>query len=159
MEMQLDRLDKIIYALTLADRPLKRHLWLAKGFQRFNAKPGSLLRYWERRLSKGAFEDMQLYHSTLAKYIAATAPTEPQRHKKEMAGSALNSAAGWIRSGLKLAPADVVEFRHNTCRSCEFWDASALRNTGRCTKCGCSTWAKIKMATESCPVGHWKEVA
>jgi hypothetical protein len=30
-----------------------------------------------------------------------------------------------------------------------------MRGTGRCSKCGCSTWAKLRMASEKCPIDKW----
>ena len=76
-----------------------------------------------------------------------------------MAISASKSLKSWAESGFQKAPQIIIDDRLSICKKCDFWDASALNNTGRCLKCGCSTWAKIKLATESCPIGLWKSIA
>ena len=61
-------------------------------------------------------------------------------------------------SGFQTTPPDILATREATCRACAEWDANALNKTGRCRKCGCSTWAKLRMATERCPIGKWETV-
>lgn len=69
----------------------------------------------------------------------------------------LASAAGrFLRQGAPLTPAADLAAREAICRACPEWDAAALNATGRCRKCGCSTWAKLRMATERCPLGKWE---
>ena len=53
---------------------------------------------------------------------------------------------------------EALATRQDICRACPEWDATALNSTGRCRKCGCSTWAKLRMATEKCPIGKWEAV-
>jgi hypothetical protein len=62
----------------------------------------------------------------------------------------------WAKSGLVTTPPEILAEREATCRACPEWDAEALNKTGRCRKCGCSTWAKLRMATERCPLGKWE---
>ena len=62
----------------------------------------------------------------------------------------------FINSGFQVVAPKVLSEREATCRACEWWDAAALKGTGRCRKCGCSTWAKLRMATERCPIGKWE---
>jgi hypothetical protein len=64
----------------------------------------------------------------------------------------------WAMSGFKLATKDTFELRKEICKSCEFWDNSSFNNTGKCNKCGCSTWAKLRLNTERCPIGKWEVV-
>ena len=71
------------------------------------------------------------------------------------AGSA---AARFTASGFATTPPEILSAREATCRACPEWDAQALNSTGRCKKCGCSTWAKLRMATERCPIGKWEAV-
>lgn len=59
-------------------------------------------------------------------------------------------------NGFSITPPDILATREATCRACDQWDATALNATGRCRKCGCSTWAKLRMATERCPLGKWE---
>lgn len=53
-----------------------------------------------------------------------------------------------------LAPADVQEARRATCLACEHWRPS----DSRCSRCGCYTEAKLSLASEACPDGHWPAV-
>jgi hypothetical protein len=69
--------------------------------------------------------------------------------------SALTAASRFAQSGFATTPPEALAAREATCRACHEWDAAALNNTGRCRKCGCSTWAKLRMATERCPLGKW----
>ena len=69
------------------------------------------------------------------------------------------SAANFAASGFSTTPSEALAAREATCRTCPEWDAAALIATGRCRKCGCSTWAKLRMATERCPVGKWEAVS
>ncbi len=72
-----------------------------------------------------------------------------------MVKTATKSTVVWASNGFKIADEKVFEDRLNHCKSCEFWDSEALNGTGRCKKCGCSTWAKLRMATEKCPIDKW----
>jgi len=72
--------------------------------------------------------------------------------------SAFLSGTKFAYSGFATTPPDILSTREATCRACPEWDAAALNNTGRCRKCGCSTWAKLRMATERCPIGKWEAV-
>jgi hypothetical protein len=69
-----------------------------------------------------------------------------------------NSAFNFLRHGAPTTPPEALATREATCKACPEWDATALNNTGRCRKCGCSTWAKLRMATERCPIGKWEAV-
>jgi hypothetical protein len=68
------------------------------------------------------------------------------------------SLVNWAVSGLKTVPPEELDRRRAICAECEFWDSSAFQGTGRCQKCGCSTWAKLQMATEKCPIDKWGPV-
>jgi len=72
---------------------------------------------------------------------------------------ATTAAVRFARSGFTTTPPEILATREATCRACPEWDAQALNATGRCRKCGCSTWAKLRMATESCPIGKWESVS
>jgi hypothetical protein len=83
----------------------------------------------------------------------ATPPSLPQQ-----AASLGKALINWTTSGFAPTPPDILAARESTCRACDEWDAAAMGGTGRCAKCGCSTWAKIRMASESCPLGKWEGV-
>ncbi len=74
------------------------------------------------------------------------------------AATASKSLLNWATSGLQLASDEELAKRQAICAGCEFWDAQAFQGTGRCQKCGCSTWAKLRMATEKCPIDKWGPV-
>ena len=75
--------------------------------------------------------------------------------RAEMLARFGHAAGRFIRHGAPTTPPEILATREATCRACPEWDATALNGTGRCRKCGCSTWAKLRMATESCPLGKW----
>lgn len=66
-----------------------------------------------------------------------------------------SSMANWVKNGLTRVPEEIYDKRLLVCKSCEFWDGKALKGTGRCRKCGCSTWAKLRLASEKCPIDKW----
>jgi hypothetical protein len=73
--------------------------------------------------------------------------------------TAMQAMGRFARSGFHTTPPDILAEREATCRACPEWDAAAMGGTGRCRKCGCSTWAKLRMATERCPIGKWEAVS
>ena len=77
-------------------------------------------------------------------------PTEPTFAQK--AKSLGSSVSDWAKTGFSLASAETLEARLAICRGCEFWDATGFGGSGRCSKCGCSTQAKLRMATSTCPL-------
>ena len=79
-------------------------------------------------------------------------------HFLNEAKQAGNAAHRFARSGFTTTPPEILAEREATCRACPEWDAAALNATGRCRKCGCSTWAKLRMATERCPLGKWESL-
>jgi hypothetical protein len=68
------------------------------------------------------------------------------------------SLVNWTASGFAATPPDILATRESTCRACPEWDAAAMGGTGRCRKCRCYTWVKLRMATERCPLGKWERV-
>ena len=72
---------------------------------------------------------------------------------------AMQATGRFARSGFATTPPEILAQRETTCRACPEWDAQALNSTSRCRKCGCSTWAKLRMATERCPLGKWEPVS
>jgi len=70
-----------------------------------------------------------------------------------------HAAHRFARAGFASTPPEILATREATCRACLEWDATALNATGRCRKCGCSTWAKLRMATGRCPLGKWEAIS
>jgi hypothetical protein len=72
--------------------------------------------------------------------------------------SAMGAATKFVEAGAPTLSKEALLDRMEICKGCEWWSPTAFNNTGRCLKCGCSTWAKLQMATESCPIGKWKPI-
>ena len=81
------------------------------------------------------------------------------RDRHQRLRRAMQATGRFARSGFQTTQPEALAEREATCRSCPEWDAQALNATGRCRKCGCSTWAKLRMATERCPLGKWEAVS
>lgn len=81
--------------------------------------------------------------------------SDPQSPAATAAATLGKAIVNWTASGFHATPPDILAAREATCRACPEWDATAMGGTGRCAKCGCSTWAKLRMATERCPLGKW----
>lgn len=92
--------------------------------------------------------DAQFANEVLGqKVVLPTAPTLVQ-----MAGSLGSSVAGWAKAGFAMASTETLDYRLKICRGCELWDQTGFGDTGKCAKCGCSTQAKLRMATSVCPL-------
>jgi hypothetical protein len=85
--------------------------------------------------------------------IKANPPPPPSI--PQMATSLGGSLANFARSGFTATDPDTLASRMDTCKACDLWDAAGMAGTGRCRKCGCSTQAKLRMASEKCPIGKW----
>jgi hypothetical protein len=71
----------------------------------------------------------------------------------------ISSLAAWAKKGMKVVDEETLQARLTICHGCEFWNPQGFKGTGRCQKCGCSTQAKLRMATASCPVNKWAATA
>lgn len=87
--------------------------------------------------------------------VAALEPPTLAGMAKSFFGSALKFAA----SGFPVTPLEQLEARLALCAACEHWNAEGFGGTGQCRACGCSTQAKLRMATAECPIGQWGAVA
>lgn len=67
-----------------------------------------------------------------------------------------NAITKWSSAGFPISNENEFMDRYKICSNCEFWDASARFNLGKCKhkKCGCTKF-KIWMKTEKCPMGKW----
>jgi len=63
----------------------------------------------------------------------------------------------WVSAGIPVVSEEVFNSRIAICKDCEFWNKDGFAKTGSCTKCGCSTQAKLRMATAKCPIDKWTE--
>lgn len=69
--------------------------------------------------------------------------------------SGLGATKEWMENGFPTASKQQLDNRLSICKSCEFWDRFGFGGTGKCKKCGCSTQAKLRMATSKCPIDKW----
>ena len=70
-----------------------------------------------------------------------------------------SSVATWAVNGFQTATPEQLASRLDICKGCEFWNQTGFGGTGSCTKCGCSTQAKLRMATSRCPLDKWGDIA
>jgi hypothetical protein len=65
---------------------------------------------------------------------------------------AMKRVFGRFLSGKKVkASEETSDVRSMICQNCEMFEEE------RCLECGCFISAKIKIASESCPLGYWDE--
>lgn len=77
------------------------------------------------------------------------------------------SMVRWVLGGFRLASADVIELRHETCRPCAAYLLSHNIDgspNGSCGLCGCNVnleltpLNKLAMPHEECPAQKWSKV-
>ena len=151
----MNKIEAVMHALTLADRPWKRDQWLARGFAKIHARPGALLNYWTKRLAVAAPSDVAMYERFWAMYESAEKPLAI-RLQKTATGDAFDGVACAHVIEVKTLSDKEIKGRAEICKQCEFFDSMALRGNGRCMKCNCNPALKIKMSDEECPVGKWR---
>jgi hypothetical protein len=158
-----EELRSIIYALTLGERPRTRERWIKKGFKKIHKRgENALFDYWKRRIEtneadlKYAVEKKLVFLERITG-AGKLAPPPPSKQPSlpQMLKSASKAAANFARSGFATTDPDTLASRMDTCKACDLWDAAGMAGTGRCRKCGCSTQAKLRMASEKCPLGKW----
>jgi hypothetical protein len=165
-----EKLEVVMYAMTLTERADKRDLWLNKGaFARVHSRgPRALFDYWKARLDSDPLVE-DLLNTTWARFVAetenppATAKSISVQPNKvsalTKAKTLLQAVKNFTASGFVFASDEVYNQRLAICKSCEFWDAASFVNTGSCTLCGCSTKAKLKLPLEKCPADKWLPVS
>jgi hypothetical protein len=171
MSLYVD-LDKIVVAMTVADRknknkPLAKK-WVSRGFKKLT-KP-NLVKYWENRISKNP-EDLELYNTILLAYRKTLAPKKESSNKPrssrenidspnmwQMMKTAAQAGKNFVKSGMRFVTQEEFEQREIICKGCEYWNPKGYANTGQCLKCGCATKAKLRLASESCPIKKWDKV-
>ena len=165
--MKESDLLNIMYALTLADRPNKKNIWLNGGFAKIHLRgDNALFNYWNTRLKKNNIKDIQLYEKILEEYrqhlnntnlpekqiIQDSLPSLAQQ-AKSLTGSVTAEAVA-IALGVPPVSLDVKSTRLSICNTC----LSLIRKIGkndRCKECGCFTSIKASFRTAKCPIGKW----
>jgi len=66
-------------------------------------------------------------------------------------GGILKGAVGLAKAhlGIDAADKETVESRQATCLGCDRFDF------GKCKECGCYLHAKVRIKSETCPIGRW----
>jgi hypothetical protein len=75
------------------------------------------------------------------------------RAKFVMAQRFTESMKTWAKQGFNVSK-EAYEKRIAICKTCEFWDDSALAGYGKCLKCGCGR-GKHWLPHEKCPIDKW----
>lgn len=161
-------LDKVVVAMTVADRKNKNKpmagKWVSRGFKKIN-KP-TLIKYWEKRLEANT-KDVELYNRILASYEKTlpghkkTSPASPTVEAPgvwQMMKTAAVAGKNFVKSGMHFVSEEQFNLRETICKGCEYWNPKGYGNTGQCLQCGCATKAKLKMASESCPLKKWVKI-
>lgn len=71
------------------------------------------------------------------------------KHGRSATSRLSKALLSWVSKGMPLTPPDELKSRQEACRTCEHFTGS------RCRLCGCFTEAKLRMATETCPIAKW----
>mgnify|MGYP003335081644 CR=1 FL=1 len=156
--MKYVNLDKIVVALTIADRKSKNKpmakKWASRGFRKITKT--QLIKYWEKRIDENS-EDLIRYQTILAKYEKTLQPKEEITSPGmwDMMKTAATAGKNFIKSGMKFVSEEEFIAREIICKGCEFWNPKGYVNTGQCLRCGCSTKAKLRLSSESCPIKKW----
>jgi hypothetical protein len=66
-----------------------------------------------------------------------------------MVAQVVGSIRRWAESGFAMADKETVKQRTATCRACDRLDGL------RCKECGCMIAAKVRLATDKCPLNKW----
>lgn len=174
--MNEDLVKKLIYFLTVNTRASKNKWLNGAGFKRI--KKEKLCQYWISRLKKNNPDDIALFERGVVEYNEKLEQGQvgenifhmggnyfiamrSHQQSQPLANQALNFASSlkdFSKSGFLETTQDELDKRLGICKNCDFFDPNAFFGSGRCTKCGCSTWAKLRMATERCPIGKWEAI-
>ncbi len=140
MEWTKEKLELVMYMMTLSERPEKRQDWIKRGFRRIHARgKGQLLQYWVDRMAVDPSAH-SLYRDSLVKY---------EDHLAKL-------KAGKIPTKVR-GPVSDEDFnrRLEVCKGCDKLDMSAMGETGACMACGCAVQTKLRIIHETCPLDKW----
>lgn len=73
------------------------------------------------------------------------------------AGNFVTAMADFASSGFKQVTPEQLAERKAICAGCKFFDPAGYAGTGKCRKCGCSSY-KLDIAASRCPVGYWESI-
>lgn len=74
-------------------------------------------------------------------------------HQRSFSEKLMRGATGLTKAvlGLDKAPDEAIDLRWAVCNRC-----SEMGRLGFCKQCGCYLRAKVRVASEACPLGKWK---
>ena len=108
-----------------------------------------------------SFEDRQIVKATnliftelnFSDYIKIEAE-ENSLSSLQMLQNFTKASLRFAKSGFKIADTETLANRKAICDTCPYWYAKARMGLGKCIKCGCTS-AKLKLASEKCPISKW----
>jgi hypothetical protein len=110
--------------------------------------------YCEEVIASGKIEGEHLVLSPEA-FEALLRRFSPHRAPPRAWKRFLWAMARWVRAGFPVVQEWLYWRRKPICQSCPEWQRGSRLFPSRCRLCGCATEAKLRMATESCPLGKW----
>jgi hypothetical protein len=111
------------------------------------------LRELDRRILPPAGEGEPLYIKNTEEQVEEI--KEPGLLTK--AGNFVAAMADFASSGFKQVTPEQLAERKAICAGCKFFDPAGYGGTGKCRKCGCSSY-KLDIAASRCPVGYWESI-
>lgn len=102
---------------------------------------------------------LKLDYSEAAEELAKYLPSKDDYPTiMEMVNSFSGDMVQWAAAKFARSTRAEINQRLDICRACDYMDKEALHGSGRCKKCGCSIWAKVRLKSSKCPVGKWAEI-
>jgi hypothetical protein len=97
--------------------------------------------------------------SVCGTYAPAQKPAASQQQSSDVnivkkATSFASSVTNYARSGFRNAPESIKKQRLEICGACDSYD----KTNNKCNECGCYLSAKASWASESCPLGKWRQL-
>jgi hypothetical protein len=71
------------------------------------------------------------------------------KHNRSAPHRLTNALVEWVSKGMAITSPEELTKRQETCNTCEHFTGS------RCKLCGCFTQAKLRMASQKCPINKW----
>ena len=100
----------------------------------------------------GGKHDGKTVSAGVCRFCLKSPELPPLQTQAVNAAKAVGRVASALATGQPvLVSEEVRESRLAICHDCDQW----IEKRKRCAKCGCFTDKKIRLATESCPLGKW----
>lgn len=141
---------KTLYSLCVNGKPAYKAAFF--GNTLFYAKRGDSDGFEERHIVSS-----ESYEKALLNFdeVVSVETEKPTQGNIELLKHFTNATIRFAKSGFKLVDSETLSARKAICGKCEFWDSASFLGRGKCRKCGCSS-AKLRLASEKCPIGKWR---